>query len=144
MNSTDKEVRWLRRQIRRARRGSGVMKWDAVGEELIRAVGQFTDAHGEIARRDLAKRLGVLYHQLDYVLSKYRKLPKKKPVRTKPKLAPVQIVDEGAPVANRGGPRGPGPVEFVLESGIRVSVSSTDQVLDLLESLERRGRRVGA
>jgi hypothetical protein len=150
MFSKDKEVRRLKRQIRRVvRRGSGVLKWDDSGDELIRAVGQCVGRYGKIDRREAARGLGISYHQLDYVLSKYRKLPKLKPKRAatiaagkKLKLAPVQIVDETPSEAPEQ--RRKGPVELVLENGMRVSVSSTDQVVDLLEQLQRRTRRLGA
>jgi hypothetical protein len=110
---------------------------------MIRAVGQFVGGRSDVGRRDLAKRLGISYHQLDYVLSKYRRLPKPKGKKKvakskKPKLAQVAIVDDPVSEVRPAGRA----VELVLASGIRVSVGSTDQVVDLLETLERRSGRI--
>lgn len=147
MNSKDREVRKLRRQINRSvRRGSGVLKWDAAGEEIIYAIGQLVDeTDKEMSREHAARLLGIEYHQLDYAISKYRKLLKFRPknkAAPKPKLAQVKVIDDEPATASQIQTRSVGSLELVLESGIRVAVNGAEQAAELLERLDRqRGRR---
>ena len=141
MNKQDKEARALRRQIRYViRTCSGRLSLAESRPELLRAVGRFLDqvkfgSHGEAAQV-----LGIKVSQLRHLVSSYRQQVGAEGVgrhrRRKLRLARVKIIDESA----RGSRFESGPVEVVLESGVRVSVGSTDAVIDLLERLEQRGR----
>lgn len=142
MNKQAKEARALKRQIRHVLKTSGgrlELGGSRVG--LLRSIGRFLDRMKFESREEAARTLGIQPSKLDYVIHTYRKLPREQKgagIRSgkKLKLARVKIVDEAA---NDTGTPG-GPIELMLESGVKVSVASAEAAIDLLDLLEQRSK----
>lgn len=142
MNKQAKEARALKRHIRHVLKTSGgrlELGGSRVG--LLRSIGRFLDRMKFKSREEAARALGIQPSKLDYVIHTYRKLPRvQKGARTRGgkrlKLARVKIVDEPA----SGTSTRDGPIELVLESGVKVSVASAEAAIDLLDRLEQRNK----
>jgi hypothetical protein len=144
----NKDVRGIKKQLRRmVGQSGGNFRWDESSQDLLVAIGKFVEQNPDLNRAQAAEMLGMKSFQLDYVMAKVRKLSKSKARKAakpkKLKLARVRIVGESAEKSQTAVGT-TGSVELVLESGIRVAVKSTDQVVDLLEELERRSKRLRA
>jgi len=140
MNKQTKEARALKRQIRSVLKTSGGrLELGGARVGLLRSIGRFLDRMKFKSREEAARVLGIQPSRLDYVVQTYRKLPRaQKGTGTRGgkrlKLARVKIVDAPA-----NGTRTPGgPVELVLENGVKVSVVSAEVAIDLLDRLEQR------
>jgi hypothetical protein len=136
----------LRRQLRAVRRSSGgrvSLKKDR--QQLLLAVGEFVDGAGFENRDEAARALGIEPYQLYHLTVNYQRLLRSRrraPLparRRKFKLARVKIVEE--PVERTA--ISPKPIELILASGVRVSMGSADEAIELLDRLDQRERLKG-